>query len=90
MSECKSEAQKESVREKYRPSTLRDLKIDNWGDSEDGSEISKEINLLPANQWCHAVGARGSAAPIVFQLAGAPLPYFVNIFELVNDKYCTI
>ena len=34
-------------------------------------------------QWCHAVGARGSAAPIVFQLAGAPLPYFVNIFELV-------
>ena len=41
-------------------------------------------------QWCPAVGARGSAAPIVFQLVGAPLPYFVNIFELVNDKYCTI
>ena len=46
--------------------------------------------VMVYNQWCPAVGARGSAALIVFQLVGAPLPYFVNIFELVNDKYCTI
>ena len=51
LSQCKTEAQKKSVRELYRPSTLRDLKKgrDSWGDNEDLSNISNEINLLPDN-----------------------------------------
>ena len=33
------------------------------------------------NQWCYAVGAGGSAAPIVFLTVGAPLPYFFKWAE---------
>ena len=55
-----------------------------------GAGIHSAVPVRLHEQWCPAVGARGSATPIVFQLVGAPLPYFVNIFELVNDKYCTI
>ena len=45
LSQCKTEAQKKSVREQYRPSTLRDLKKgrDNWGDNEDILDVSNEI-----------------------------------------------
>ena len=32
-------------------------------------------------QWCYAVGAGGSAAPIVFLTVGAPLPYFFKWAE---------
>ena len=32
-------------------------------------------------QGCYAVGARGSAAPIVFLTVGAPLPYFLEWVE---------
>ena len=51
LGQCKTEAQKKTVRDQYRPSTLRDLKIgrDNWGDSEEIVDISEEINLLPDN-----------------------------------------
>ena len=49
LGQCKTEAQKKTVREQYRPSTLRDLKKwrDSWGDSEDVGDLSNEINLLP-------------------------------------------
>ena len=33
------------------------------------------------HQWCYAVGAGGSAAPIVFLTVGAPLPYFFKWAE---------
>ena len=44
---CKTEAQKKTVREQYRPSMLRDLKKgrDFLGDSEDVGDLSNEINL---------------------------------------------
>ena len=50
LGQCKTEAEKKTVREQYRPSTLRELKKgrDSWGDSED-VDISNEINLLPDN-----------------------------------------
>ena len=51
LGQCKTEAQKKTVRKQYHPSTLRDLKMGEivGGGSEDVGDLSNEINLLPDN-----------------------------------------
>ena len=46
LGQCKTEAEKKTVMEQYRPSTLRDLKK---GRDSGDVNISNEINLLPDN-----------------------------------------
>ena len=43
--------------------------------------FNRIVSRMCYKQWCYAVGAGGSAAPIVFLTVGAPLPYFFKWAE---------
>ena len=93
MGQCKTEAQKKTVRDLYRPSTLRDLKKgrDNWVDSEELVDISNEINLLPDNiidktTSLYGFVVKGRIGGDLIELREALLGIFYHL--AANDDNC--